>query len=169
MPHIAFIIPHCSGATILKPEAKTLQQQTRINCMEIKDFFTIYQTAARNKDTKAMINMYHEQAMIFDMWELGYQSDAAAWAKMIENWLGSLGDEKVKVEFEMINIHQSGDTGFASALIGFQAISMEGTVVRSMKNRITLGFVKREEGWKVVHQHTSAPIRFIGLTAVLDI
>ena len=69
----------------------------------------------------------------------------------------------------MINIHQSGDTGFASAIIQFQAISSEGVVIRGMKNRITLGFLKSEEGWKVIHQHTSAPVSSNGLTAILDI
>lgn len=137
--------------------------------MEIEDFFTIYQTAAWNKDSKAMIDLYVEHAVIFDMWDQGYLSDPSEWPAIIENWLGSLGEERVKVEFEKVKIHQSGNTGFASALIRFQAISPDGTVIRSMKNRITLGFLKFENGWKATHQHTSAPISSNGLTAILDI
>ncbi len=137
--------------------------------MEIEDFFKIYQNAAWHKDTTAMINLYHEQALIFDMWDQGYTSNPSEWRKMITDWLGSLGEEKVKVEFEMVKIHQSGNVGFASALILFRAISSEGAVLRSMKNRITLGFSKFEDGWKVIHQHTSAPISSDGLTAILDI
>lgn len=116
-----------------------------------------------------MINLYHEETIIFDMWDQGYIANSSEWTKIITDWLGSLGDEKVKVEFEMINIHQSDNIGFASALIQFQAISGEGLILRSMKNRITLGFKKFEEGWKVIHQHTSAPISSNGLTAILDI
>lgn len=137
--------------------------------MEIEDFFKIYQNAAWEKDTKSMINLYHEETIIFDMWDQGYIANSSEWTKIITDWLGSLGDEKVKVEFEMINIHQSDNIGFASALIQFQAISGEGLILRSMKNRITLGFKKFEEGWKVIHQHTSAPISSNGLTAILDI
>lgn len=137
--------------------------------MEIEEFFNIYKTAAWNKDTKAMIDLYDKQATIFDMWDQGYVNDASEWAKSIEGWLSSLGEEKVKVEFEMIKIHQSGNTGFASALIRFQAISSEGKVIRGMKNRITLGFSKFDDGWKVIHQHTSAPISSNGLNAILDI
>jgi len=103
------------------------------------------------------------------MWDNGYCSDPLEWAKIIEDWFGSLGDEKVKVEFEMIKIQQSENVGFASALIRFQAISAEGAVLRSMKNRITLGFAKSGDEWKVIHQHTSAPINSNGLTAILNI
>jgi ketosteroid isomerase-like protein len=137
--------------------------------MEIADFFTIYQDAAWNKDTAAMISLYDEEIEIFDMWEQGYITDAAAWKNVIIDWLGSLAEEKVKVSFERVIIHQSAAVGFASALIQFQAMSKEGVVVRSMKNRITLGFTLRETGWKVFHQHTSAPISGDGLTAILDI
>ena len=137
--------------------------------MKIEDFFKVYQNSVWCKDTTAMINLYDEQAVIFDMWDRGYNLNPSEWAKAIENWFGSLGEEKVKVEFEMVKIHQSYNVGFASALIQFQAISIEGAVLRSMKNRITLGFSKFDDGWKVIHQHTSAPISSNGLTAVLDI
>jgi len=137
--------------------------------MEIEDFFKIYQKSAWDKDTSAMISLYDEHALIFDMWDQGYISNSSEWSKIITDWLGSLGEEKVKVEFEMVKIHQSGDVGFASALIQFQAISSEGAVLRGMKNRISLGFSKSEDGWKVIHQHTSAPVSSEGLTAILDI
>ncbi|GAB4014293.1 YybH family protein [Spirosoma koreense] len=136
---------------------------------QIDEFFTIYQTAAWHKDTLAMINLYHEQAIIFDLWDQGYESNAKAWSKRIEDWLGSLGEEKLQVDFERVAIHQSETIGFASALIQFQAISNEGTLLRKMKNRLTLGFSKSDYGWKVIHQHTSAPIRSEGLRAILDI
>jgi ketosteroid isomerase-like protein len=137
--------------------------------MEIADFFSIYKDAAWQKDTAAMISLYDEEVEIFDMWDNGYIADAAAWKNIIIDWLGSLGEEKVKVAFERVTIHQSESIGFANALIQFQAISKEGDVVRSMKNRISLGFTKHATGWKVFHQHTSAPISSNGLTAVLDI
>lgn len=137
--------------------------------MNIEDFFEIYPDAAWRKDATAMINLYHEDAVIFDLWDQGYLTNPLEWRTIIVDWLTSLGDESLIVAFEMVNIHESDDVGFASALIQFEAISSEGEVLRSMTNRITLGFSKFEAGWKVVHQHTSAPIRSDGLTAVLDI
>jgi ketosteroid isomerase-like protein len=137
--------------------------------MEIEDFFRIYETSAWSKDAAAMIDLYDEQAIIFDMWDQGYILSSSEWANTIKDWFEFLGEEKVKVVFEKVTIHQSDNIGFASALIQFQAISTEGAVLRSMKNRITLGFSKFDNRWKVIHQHTSAPISSSGLTAILDI
>jgi len=133
---------------------------------EISDFFELYKQSAWSKDSSTMVNLYDDQVVIFDMWDQGFMLNLPEWKNMIVDWLGSLGEEKVKVDFEMIKINQSGNVGFASALIGFQAIASDGAVLRSMKNRITLGFSKLEDGWKVMHQHTSAPISSDGLTGI---
>ncbi|MFD0999731.1 YybH family protein [Ohtaekwangia kribbensis] len=125
---------------------------------QLQDFFTIYKQSAWNKDTESMIALYHDNVVIFDMWNQGYQTGLTDWSNAIKGWLGSLGDEKVNVIFEMTEIHEGKDVGFGSALITYQAISISNTIVRSMKNRVTLGFIKQKDEWKVIHQHTSAPI-----------
>jgi ketosteroid isomerase-like protein len=124
----------------------------------LQDYFTIYKRSAWEKDTETMIGLYDDNVVIFDMWTQGFQTGLAGWSVVIRDWLGSLGDEKVNVIFEMIDIHESGNIGFASALITYQAMSTDNTIIRSMRNRITLGFHKDKDRWKVMHQHTSAPI-----------
>jgi len=123
-----------------------------------QDFFTIYKQSAWDKDTESMIALYHTDVVIFDMWNQGYQTGLTEWSNVITDWLGSLGDERVNVQFDMIEIHEGNDIGFGSALIIYQAISNNNTIIRSMKNRVTLGFIKQKDDWKVIHQHTSAPI-----------
>lgn len=123
-----------------------------------QDYFTIYKQSAWNKDTESMIALYHDNVVIFDMWNQGHQTGLTEWSTVIKDWLGSLGEEKVNVIFEMIEIHEGNDVGFGSALITYQAISTSNTILRSMKNRVTLGFIKQGDEWKVIHQHTSAPI-----------
>jgi ketosteroid isomerase-like protein len=123
-----------------------------------QDFFTIYKQSAWEKDTESMIRLYDDYIVIFDMWNRGYQTGLTEWSSVIKDWLGSLGEEKVNVTFEMIEIREGDNTGFGSALITYQAISTDNTIIRSMKNRITLGFIKEKGVWKVVHQHTSSPI-----------
>ncbi len=115
-----------------------------------------------------MITLYDEQVLIFDMWGEGHCSDLPAWSAIIKEWLGSLKDERLNVIFEMIQIHQGDKVSFATAIVGYQAISADNKAIRSMKNRITVGFAKTETGWKVVHQHTSAPIDS-DLKAILDL
>jgi ketosteroid isomerase-like protein len=123
-----------------------------------QDYFTIYKQSAWDKDTESMIALYHDNVVIFDMWNQGHQTGLTEWSTVIKDWLGSLGEEKVNVIFDMIEIHEDNDVGFGSALITYQAISNSNTIVRSMKNRVSLGFIKQKGEWKVIHQHTSAPI-----------
>ena len=134
----------------------------------IQDYFKIYKQSAWEKDLESMIGLYDENVVIFDMWNQGYRTGLKEWSTVIKDWLESLDEEKVNVIFEMIKIHESDSVGFANALITFQAISNENAIVRSMKNRITLGFIKQNNVWKVIHQHTSAPINS-NLEGILDI
>jgi ketosteroid isomerase-like protein len=101
------------------------------------------------------------------MWINGYQTGLTEWSGVINDWLSSLGEEKVNVIFEMIEIHEHGNIGFGTALITYQAISADTTILRSMKNRITIGFRKENDTWKAIHQHTSAPINS-DLVAILN-
>jgi hypothetical protein len=73
---------------------------------KIQDYFTIYKQSAWEKDTKSMVDLYHNNVVIFDMWNHGYQTGLAAWSEIINGWLGSLGEEKVNVIFDMIDIHE---------------------------------------------------------------
>ncbi|REG92978.1 nuclear transport factor 2 family protein [Flavobacterium aquicola] len=133
----------------------------------IQDYFTIYKQSVWEKNTQSLIELYHDNVVIFDMWEHGYQTGITAWSAAIKDWLGSLGEERVNVIFEMIEIHEGDNAGFGSAVITFQAISATNTIIRSMRNRITVGFAKENEQWKVIHQHTSAPINS-SLEAILN-
>jgi ketosteroid isomerase-like protein len=124
----------------------------------LQEFFTRYKQAAWDKDIENMISLYHDHVVIYDMWTKGYQTGLTEWSGDIKDWLGSLGEEKVNVIFEMIETHESGDIGFGSALITYQAISPDKSILRSMRNRVTIGFKKEKDQWKVIHQHTSAPV-----------
>jgi ketosteroid isomerase-like protein len=109
---------------------------------QVEDFFTLYKTFTWEKDSESMIALYDEQVLVFDMWGEGHCSGLVAWSAIIKDWLGSLNDERVNVIFEMIQIHQGDKVSFATAIVGYQAISVDNKVIRSMKNRITVGLQK---------------------------
>jgi len=138
------------------------------NIENVNDFFIYYKQAAWNKDVNGMVGLYDEHVLIFDMWgEQGFHSGIEEWSLIISNWLTSLMEEKVNVVFDRIEIHEGDVVAFATALIQFEAITLNNEVLRSMRNRISLGFVKSDGSWKVKHQHTSSPIDS-NLKAVLD-
>lgn len=68
----------------------------------IEYFFTAYHEAVWQKDATALLKLYHADVIQFDMWDRVFYPNLGEWRPGIENWLGSLGDEKVKVDFEMI-------------------------------------------------------------------
>jgi ketosteroid isomerase-like protein len=134
----------------------------------VADFFHRYKKAAWEKDINDMIALYTDDVMIFDMWGKGFVGGLAEWSHVITDWLTFLKEEKVNVIFDMIQIQESEHIAFANALVQYQAISADNQIMRSMKNRMSLGFIKTNGCWKVKHQHTSAPIDS-NLKAILDI
>ncbi|TLF42573.1 YybH family protein [Maribacter aurantiacus] len=136
---------------------------------ETKNFFTTYKDAVWKKDAKALINLYSPEMVAFDMWDQGFYGSLKEWIPEMEHWLGSLGEERVQVDFDRIRLHESDALGFVSGYISFKAIAPDGRVLREMTNRISVGFTKENGDWKVVHQHISAPVRSSDLTAVLEL
>ena len=134
----------------------------------ITNFFSSYKKAAWDKDSATMINLYDNNVLIFDMWDKGFYSGLEEWSTVITSWLTTLNEERVNVTFDNVEIQQDENIAFASALIQFQAITPDNKVIRSMKNRISLGFIKKEGAWKVKHQHTSSPIDS-NLNAILNL
>lgn len=136
---------------------------------EIQDFFKNYKRAVWEKDPESLIDLYHSKSIQFDTWNRGYHPDTAAWRPEIVKWLSSLGTDRVQVDFEILQSFTGKDIAFASGLIKFAAIAPNGELLRSMKNRITVGFVKEKDQWKAIHQHISAPVSSKDLSAILSI
>lgn len=123
-----------------------------------EDFFSLYQQFAWEKDSEGMINLYDEDVLVFDMWGDEKNAGLKEWSRIIREWLGSLNEERVKVTFEEISLQRSETVSFATAIVRYQAVSSDNQIIRGMRNRMTVGLVKKENEWKVIHQHTSAPI-----------
>lgn len=132
------------------------------------EFFEHYRLAAQSKNAGLMIGLYHQDAELFDMWNAYHLHGIDAIRSMVSNWFGSLGDEHLEVAFSAIELKQSSDVAFAYAFIHFRAMTSSGEVLRQMKNRMTVGFVKTAESWHVLHQHTSIPISTATLQGLFE-
>jgi uncharacterized protein (TIGR02246 family) len=126
-----------------------------------------YRAAVLAKDTEAFVALYHDDVHVFDMWGSWSLRGIAAWRAMATDWFGSLGSETVVVDATEVESTHAGDLAFGHALLTFTAHASDGTVLRSLTNRVTMG-LRREDGvWRVVHEHTSAPIEHASLKAIL--
>lgn len=123
-----------------------------------EQFFELYKMAAHDRDKNLMSGLYHLDAELFDMWDAYRLHGLTSITSMINNWFDSLGNEQLEVDFSSIELRRSDETAFAYAFVHFRAIDAAGTVLRQMKNRMTVCFVKNGNLWSVLHQHTSIPI-----------
>lgn len=117
-----------------------------------------YRATALAKDIEAHVALYDAGARIFDVWGDWSYEGREAWRPMVVEWLGSLGDERVAVDVEDLRVTMAGETAYAHGTITYRGLSREGRELRSLQNRVTWVFHRRGGTWKIVHQHTSAPI-----------
>ena len=127
-----------------------------------------YRHAVYNKDVLAFTRLYDPNVRVFDAWGVWQYEGAAAWHSAVESWFASLGDERVEVSFEDTRCDGTAESCFASAVVTYAALSATGERLRSMQNRLTWGVCRNDQIGAVLHEHTSAPIGFGDMKAILQ-
>ncbi len=125
---------------------------------EIQSLFTTYKTAIFQKDLTAFCSIFEEKVRVFDMWQQWTYNGLPAWREMAKGWFSSLGSDRDVVSFDDIQIQSDGELAFATAFVRFTAVSAEGNELRYLENRLTWVAQRKEGTWKIIHQHSSAPI-----------
>jgi uncharacterized protein (TIGR02246 family) len=125
---------------------------------DVRALLTVYRESAYAKDVARFMTMYAEGVRVFDLWGSWEVTGAAAWGEGIAGWFGSLGDDRVVVDFDDIAVSVGGDLAAVSAMVGYSAESASGERVRQMTNRLTWVLARTDGGWRVTHEHTSAPV-----------
>jgi len=127
-----------------------------------------YEAAVLAKDADAFMRLYDPAVRVFDAWGVWAHDGAAAWRVAVEGWFASLGAERVRVRFDEVRTAGGPELAMVSAIVTYDGLSPEGRPLRSMQNRIT--WVLRTTGHvpRIVHEHTSAPIGFEDMKAILQ-
>jgi len=81
------------------------------------------------------------------------RGDSVPWAK---NALKSVSTPSVPLSAPSSTV--GAEVAFGSAAVSFSGISADGTRLRSMTNRLTMGLEKTAGVWKITHEHSSLPI-----------
>ncbi|MDB5978248.1 MAG: uncharacterized protein JWR07_5008 [Nevskia sp.] len=126
-----------------------------------------YKAAVLEKDVDAFMRLYDQKVRVFDMWGVWSYEGAAAWQKMIETWFGSLGTKLVNVTVDEAQTTLGQELAVVNAIVTYAGVSAEGEALHAIQNRLT--WVLKPEGgaWKIVHEHTSAPVGFDDAKAML--
>jgi uncharacterized protein (TIGR02246 family) len=117
-----------------------------------------YRDAVHAKDVDRFVAIFSDDVRVFDMWGTWSHDGIDAWREMAEGWFSSLGDELVRVEFDDVQTTVGDEVAVLSAFVTFAGLSAAGDELRSLNNRLTWGLRKTGGRWKVVHEHTSAPV-----------
>jgi uncharacterized protein (TIGR02246 family) len=117
-----------------------------------------YRAAALAKDVGAFTSLYAADVRVFDAWATYSYEGLAAWRPVVQQWLGRLSDERVEVTAQDVQISCSTDRAVLSAFLTYAALSPAGDRLRAMQNRLTWILARKDDAWKIVHEHTSVPI-----------
>lgn len=117
-----------------------------------------YVRAVREKSVDAFLGLYNPTARVFDTWGAWSHEGEPARRKVIEQWFGSLGEERVAVTFDRVQTVVTDDLASLTARVVYAAIDAKGTELRSMQNRLTWVLKPDGDSWKIIHEHTSVPI-----------
>ena len=126
-----------------------------------------YASAALQRDAEAFLRLYDPAVRVFDAWGVWEYRGAELWRRAVEGWFTSLGTENVKVCFSETESHGSPAMAIPSAIVTYSSLSAQGEEVRSMQNRITWGLRTTGHVLRIVHEHTSTPIGFEDMKAIL--
>lgn len=126
-----------------------------------------YSSAAYERDVQALVRLYDPKVRVFDAWGVWQYEGAEAWQRAVEGWFMSLGEERVRVSFAETQVTGNSESALMSAIVTYAGLSPQGQEVRAMQNRITWGLRLSGHVLRIVHEHTSAPIGFEDMKAIL--
>ena len=129
----------------------------------LQPVFDAYAKAVWDKDVDGFLRLYAEDVQCFAMWADWLRVGKGPVRQATEAWFGGLGTDRVRVTFAVIRQREAGDLAWAEAFVRFAAMGVDGTELRAMDNRLTWVAARGPDalgpdGWRVVHEHTSAPL-----------
>jgi len=125
---------------------------------DFKPLFDTYQHAAFDKDEQAMLSIYADDVIAFDLWGAWSIEGIAAMRGMVRAWFTSVGEDRDAITFEVVRTVVGSDLAVAEAFVSYTAVNAAGVALRSMQNRLSWVAAPRNGQWRIVHQHTSSPI-----------
>ena len=130
--------------------------------------FEAYKAAVFAKDVEAFLALYGQDVHIFDMWGEWSYNGLEAWRGMVTDWFGTLGTERVAVDLDDLQTIVAQDVAVAHAFVTYKGLSAEGRELRAMHNRLTWVLKQENGAWKIIHEHTSAPVDFKTAKVILQ-
>jgi uncharacterized protein (TIGR02246 family) len=119
-----------------------------------------YKKAVEDKDIDQLLSIYDPDVVVFDMWGNWEYQGLEAWKTTVKEWFESLGNDKIIVVIQDVQIIPDKITAGVHAYLTFSAVSDTGDILHSMDNRFSWILKNQRGSWKIQHEHSSAPIDY---------
>ena len=126
-----------------------------------------YTDAVSARNAKALVQLYDPKARIFDTWGVWEYTATDSWQLAIEGWLSSRPGDKLRVSFNDCVVWGGMELATMTAIVTYAGISPDGTESQSMQNRLSWTVKTIGHNLRIIHEHTSVPIGFENMTAIL--
>ena len=126
----------------------------------IDDFPDRYAAACQAKDADGLLALYDDGVRLFDLWGAWSYEGAAVWRQSVVEWFSSLGDQRMEVGFAEVQTTVTDELATLHAIVTYRDVDSRGEEGGSAQNRLTWVLKPAEGGWKIIHEHTSAPVDF---------
>ena len=128
----------------------------------IKSLIAAREKAIANADADTAIEPFAHDVEVFDLQPpLAFAGADARDPEELRAWLKTWKDAGPRVEFRESRIRFDGDLCVAYGLSHMQGEKIEEGAVE-LWFRTTLVFMRSEEGWMIVHEHNSVPMKMDG-------
>ena len=127
---------------------------------EIRDVVDVWESGVRARDSARTLGTYAADAVNFDVapplrTKGGEVLDRRKLEAWFAGWTGPIG-----IEHRELEIAVSGDLALVHGLMHYTGT--QGGEEADIWLRHTLGLRRDEEGWRIVHEHTSVPFYMDG-------
>jgi ketosteroid isomerase-like protein len=126
-----------------------------------------YIAAVAGRNVKALVQLYDPKVRVFDAWGIWEYVGTEAWQIAIEGWFASQPVDKLQVSFNGSTVLGTMDLATMTAIVTYASIAPGGTESQSMQNRMTWTLKTAGHNLRIIHEHTSAPIGFEDMKAIL--
>lgn len=113
--------------------------------------------AVAAKDVETLVAQFAEDVTVFDALGPLRATGQDVERARLEAWFGAYKSE-IGLRIRDLEVVADGDVGFAHYLFEVRGTMVDGTEVE-MWVRSTAGFRRTAAGWKVVHEHSSVPLK----------
>ncbi|MCR6482315.1 nuclear transport factor 2 family protein [Amycolatopsis sp. OK19-0408] len=113
--------------------------------------------AVAAKDVEALVAQFAEDVALFDALGPVRESGRDAERARLAAWFDAYRSE-IGLRIRDLEVVADGDVGFAHYLFEVRGTMVDGTEVE-MWVRSTAGFRRTAAGWKIVHEHSSVPLK----------